>query len=242
MTDANLTEIVCVLDRSGSMNRIVDDAIGGFNTMLADQQGMTAGEASMTIVLFDNEYQVVAENMPVQQVKPLDRKTFQPRGSTALLDAVGRTIDDMGRRYASLPEEKRPGKVLFVILTDGHENASHQYRHDRVAQMIKHQTEQYGWVFMYLSADLSAFDHASQLNIGTRVSYRGASGQSIGATYAVASSAARQFRSHGASGMSIMDSCVDVNEGGDVTVEPRDSSTTDGDVAVPPRSSTSGAN
>ena len=140
MTDSNLTEIVCVLDRSGSMQSVVDDAIGGFNKMLADQQAIEEGEANVTIVLFDHEYQVVAENTPVAQVKPLDYKSFVPRGSTALLDAVGRTIDDTGRRLASLPEAKRPGKLLFVILTDGHENCSRQYGYEQVSSMTKHQT------------------------------------------------------------------------------------------------------
>ena len=241
MTDMNLTEIVCVLDRSGSMEQIIDDAIGGINRLIKDQQEMTEGRATMTIALFDNEYLVVAENKPVEMVQPFDRRTYKPRGSTALLDAVGRTIDEMGRRYANLPEDKRPGKVLFVILTDGHENASRQYGYDRIAEMVKHQTDRYGWVFMYLSADIDAFTHAGRLNIGTSVSYRG-TGQSIGATYSVASSAARQFRSYGASGMSIMDSCVDIDAGGDVKVEPRDSSTTDGDVKVGSSSGTSGVN
>lgn len=224
MTDMNLTEIVCVLDRSGSMERIIDDAIGGFNRMLKDQQEMTEGRATMTIALFDHAYMVVAENKPVEQVEPFDRRTYQPRGSTALLDAVGRTIDDMGRRFARLPEDKRPGKVLFVILTDGHENASHQYSYARIAEMVNHQTDRYGWVFMYLSADINAFADAAKLNIRTSVSYRG-TGQSIGSTYSVASGAAKQFRSGGASGMSIMDSCVDVNEGGDVTVDSGGSTT-----------------
>lgn len=218
MPDANLTEIVCVLDRSGSMAAVVDDAIGGFNTMLADQQAMKDGEARMTIVLFDHEYAVVVENAPVAKVKPLNCTSFAPRGSTALLDAVGRTIDDTGKRLAALPDEKRPGKLLFVILTDGHENCSSQYTHERVAGMIKHQTEQYQWTFMYLSAELNAFDHARNLNIGTSVRYT-ASSKGTRSSYGLISSSARQYRSGGAQGMSIMDSCVDLANNPDFTVD-----------------------
>ena len=231
MTDANLTEIVCVLDRSGSMSAIIDDAIGGFNTMLKEQQEEKEGRATMTIALFDNEYQIVAENKPVEQVEPFTRKTYVPRASTALLDAVGQTIDQTGRRFAALPEEKRPGKVLFVILTDGHENASTRYTYDQVASMIKHQTERYGWTFMYLSADVSAFDHAARLNIGTRVAFA-ASALGTQSTYNIASTAARQYRKGGAGGMSIMDSCVEVNEDGSVKLNVDPIGRTDGNVRV----------
>lgn len=218
MTDANLTEIVCVLDRSGSMAVILDDAIGGFNTLLRDQQDVKEGRATMTIALFDHEYQVIAENTPVERIKPFDNHSYVPRGSTALLDAVGSTIERTGARLAALPEDKRPGKVLFVILTDGQENASQRYNHDQVASMIKHQTEQYGWTFMYLSADVNAFNDASRLHIPTSVHF---SSTALGtqSTYSVASTAARQYRKGGACGMSIMGSSVSVNDQGEVKVE-----------------------
>lgn len=180
----------------------------------------------MTIVLFDHEYQVVAESTPVQKVKPFDRRSYAPRGATALLDAVGRTIDDTGKRFARLPEEKRPGRVLFVILTDGHENASTVYTYDRVATIVKHQAERYGWTFLYLSADIDAFDHASRLNIGTSV-YFTSSPHGTRRTYNIASTAARQYRASGAAGMSIMDSCVDINEAGDVSVVSGDADASD---------------
>ena len=231
MTDVNLTEIVCVLDRSGSMSAIIDDAIGGFNAMLREQQEEKEGRATMTIALFDNEYKVVAENRPVEEVEPFTRKTYKPRASTALLDAIGRTIEDTGRRFAALPEEKRPGRVLFVILTDGHENASRQYSYDQVASMIRHQTERYGWTFMYLSADVSAFDHAAQLNIGTRVQFA-ASALGTQSTYNIASTAARQYRKGGAQGMSIMDSCVEINQDGAVKLNVDPLGRTDGNVKV----------
>jgi hypothetical protein len=212
MTDANLTELICVLDRSGSMNAIVDDSIGGFNRML-DEQKQLPGQAHMTVVLFDNRYDVLYESRPVRDVPPLDSKTYQPRGATALLDAVGETIDRAGERFRNLPEEKRPGKVLFIILTDGHENASHRYSIDQVRSMIKQQTDEWNWQFIYLSADIDAFAHGRGLGISTRAAFRG-SGQSIGSTYAVVSSAASQYRMSG--GMSIQDSCTNIAEDGKV--------------------------
>lgn len=237
MTDANLTELVCVLDRSGSMHSIIDDAIGGINHLIKEQQESTDGEARMTIVLFDTAFDTVQESTPIKDVPLFTRKTYKPRGSTALLDAVGSTIDSLGERLSRLPEEKRPGKVLFVILTDGHENASHRYSHERVKQMIELQQKEYQWQFIYLSADINAFDHGASFGIGTRVSYRG-TGQSIGSTYGVVSTAAKQFRSSGATGMSIMDSCVDVSEVGDVSIQKDDRSTTDGDVSSQKTSTT----
>jgi len=218
MTDSNLTEIVCVLDRSGSMGIVVDDAIGGFNTMLADQQAIEEGEANVTIVLFDDEYRVVVKNTPVKDVKPLDRRTYVPRGSTALLDAVGRTIDDTGRRLASLPEEKRAGKLLFIILTDGQENCSNQYSYKRVAHMIKHHTEKHQWTFIYLSAHLQAFRHAQQLGVQTSVRYT-SSAKGTRKSYGLVSDSVRQYRAGGASGMSIMNSCVDITNDNN-TVDP----------------------
>lgn len=164
---ADLTEIAFVLDRSGSMNPIAADAIGGFNTFLASQQALP-GEARLTLVLFDHEYLVVHDNVAIRQVPPLDAKTFVPRGMTALLDAVGRTIDDVGVRLAATPEEQRPAKVIVAILTDGQENASRDYTFAKVAGMIKHQQEKYSWEFLFLAANQDAIAAAGALSIGAK--------------------------------------------------------------------------
>jgi hypothetical protein len=161
---SDLTEIAFVLDRSGSMNPIAGDAIGGFNTFLAAQQALP-GEARLTLVLFDHEYLVTHNNVPIQAVPPLDATTYVPRGMTALLDAVGRTIDDVGTRLAGTPEEQRPAKVICAILTDGQENASRDYTFAKVAAMIKHQQEKYSWEFLFLAANQDAIAAAGALSI-----------------------------------------------------------------------------
>ena len=132
-----LTEIISIVDRSGSMQSILDDAIGGFNTFLAAQQRQP-GQAKLSLILFDNEYQVVHQAVDIQQVEPLNQDTYVPRGSTALLDAVGKTIDAVGERLAATPESERPSQVIVSILTDGYENASQTYSKPKVAEMIKH--------------------------------------------------------------------------------------------------------
>ena len=161
---ADLTEIAFVLDRSGSMNPIADDAIGGFNTFLKDQQALP-GQARLTLVLFDHEYLVVHNSVDIQAVGPLDSNTYVPRGMTALLDAVGRTIDDTGARLAATPEEQRPAKVIVAILTDGQENASRDYTFAKVSGMIKHQQEKYSWEFIFLAANQDAIAAAGALSI-----------------------------------------------------------------------------
>ena len=161
---ADLTEIAFVLDRSGSMNPIAADAIGGFNAFLADQQALP-GEARLTLVLFDHEYLVPYSHAPIKTVGPLDAKTYVPRGMTALLDAVGRTIDDIGARLAAMPEAERPAKVIVAILTDGQENASRDYTFAKVSGMIKHQQEKYSWEFIFLAANQDAIAAAGALAI-----------------------------------------------------------------------------
>jgi hypothetical protein len=163
----DLTEIAFVLDRSGSMNPIADDAIGGFNTFLKDQQALS-GEARLTLVLFDHEYLVAHNNVAIQHVPPLDSSTYVPRGMTALLDALGRTIDDAGARLAGTPEAERPAKVIVAILTDGQENASRDYTFAKVAGMIKHQQEKYSWEFLFLAANQDAIAAAGALSIGPK--------------------------------------------------------------------------
>ena len=162
--NTNLTELVCILDRSGSMASICDDAIGGFNTFLKGQQE-TPGEARLTLVLFDNEYDVVYDCVPLAQVPPLTTQTFVPRGGTALLDAIARSLDRVGQRLAATPEPQRPGKVIVVILTDGEENSSKQTTQAQVADRIAHQRNSYGWEFLFLAANQDAIAAAARLQI-----------------------------------------------------------------------------
>ncbi len=160
----NLTELVFILDRSGSMTSMVDEAIGGFNSFLEEQKKLP-GEAKLTVVLFDHEYTLLCNGQDIKCVEPLTSKTYVARGTTALLDAVGRTIDDVGKRLAATPEDQRPGKVLVAILTDGQENASRDYKKHKIKEMIGHQTGKYSWQFLFLAANQDAFAEAAQLGI-----------------------------------------------------------------------------
>ena len=160
----NYAEIAFVLDRSGSMDSCRDAAIEGFNRFLKEQQ-QVEGLAKLTLVLFDDEYLVPAQALPVAEVIPLDNETYVPRGSTALLDAIGRTIDEMGARLAALPEADRPVQVIVAILTDGAENSSQNYTWHQLAGVIRRQTEQYRWTFLFLGANQDAIATAAQMNI-----------------------------------------------------------------------------
>jgi Mg-chelatase subunit ChlD len=158
------SEIAFILDRSGSMGSCREAAIEGFNSFLHEQQ-QTEGLAKLTLVLFDDEYLVPINALPVAEVLPLDNENYVPRGSTALLDAIGRTIEELGRRLAALPEQDRPGQVIVAILTDGLENSSQHYTWKEIARVIKQQTEQYRWTFLFLGANQDAIATAGQISI-----------------------------------------------------------------------------
>jgi len=160
----DLVEIACVVDRSGSMASIATDAIGGFNTFLASQKAQP-DSTRFTLVLFDNEYQVVHNGTPIRLVEDLTSTTFIPRGSTALLDAIGKTMDDMGARLSQTPEHERPGKVILAILTDGEENSSEVYSPEKVERMLRHQQEKYQWEVLFLAANQDAIMAAKKLAI-----------------------------------------------------------------------------
>lgn len=164
--NSNLTEIICIVDRSGSMSSMRDDAIGGFNSFVMDQKN-DVGEVRMTLVLFDNEYDIVYDALPLHLVPLLTHDTFVPRGSTALLDAIGKTIDDVGERLAKTPEADRPGHVIMTILTDGEENSSQHYSNAAVAARISHQRDAYGWEFIFLAANQDAIASAAKLSIAS---------------------------------------------------------------------------
>jgi len=163
MKDA--THIAVLLDRSGSMGSVKAETISGFNYFVKEQKA--AGDnASFTLVQFDSEStDVVHEAKPVRAVPDLNEDTYQPRGSTPLLDALGQTINSTGRTLAAIPETNRPDKVVFVVITDGEENASHQFTKQQVKEMIDHQKEKYNWQFVFLGANQDAFAEAGAVGI-----------------------------------------------------------------------------
>lgn len=164
-----LTEIAFALDRSGSMSTMLEAAISGFNHFLRDQQ-QAPGQARLTLVLFDDCYEVPVAALPIAEVTALDTTTFVPRGCTALLDAIGRTIDELGQRLAATPEADRPGKVIVAILTDGFENASRHFTWQAVHDRIRHQRDHYAWEFLFLGANQDAIATAAQIGIAAHMS------------------------------------------------------------------------
>ena len=160
----NLTELVFILDRSGSMAGLEADTIGGFNAMIEKQRG-EPGEAVISTVLFDNETEVIHDRIPMDRVPRLTEKEYYVRGCTALLDAVGGAIHHIGNVHKYAREEDRPEKTLFVITTDGLENASRRYTYDKVKSMIARQRERYGWEFLFLGANIDAAREAARFGI-----------------------------------------------------------------------------
>lgn len=164
------TQIAFILDRSGSMASMHHAAITGFNEFLLGQQNTTDAHgtplpALFSLILFDDRYDVLYDSLPIAQVPPLTPVTYQPCGSTALLDAIGITIDRLGARLAAMPEIDRPGHVLIAILTDGAENASTQFSWAEIQQRIRHQTDVYQWEFLFLGANQDAIATASRMGI-----------------------------------------------------------------------------
>ena len=160
----NLTEIVFILDRSGSMAGLEEDTIGGFNAMI-EKQKREPGEAYVSTVLFDNTCDVIHDRVVIQKVAPMTRKEYYVRGCTALLDAVGGAIRHIGNVHKYAREEDRPEKTLFVITTDGMENASRRYSYEKVRDMITRQKEKYGWEFLFLGANIDAAREAARFGI-----------------------------------------------------------------------------
>lgn len=161
----NLTEIVFILDRSGSMSGLEADTIGGFNSMI-EKQRKADGEALVSTVLFDNMSEVIHDRVNIHDIKPMTDRDYTVRGCTALLDAIGGAIHHIGNVHKYARPEDVPEHTLFIITTDGMENASRFYSSDRVKQMIERQKAKYGWEFLFLGANIDAVETARHFGIG----------------------------------------------------------------------------
>ena len=198
----NLSDVTLVLDRSGSMESVRGEAEKGVNAFIEDQKKQD-GECLLTLVQFDTEYEFVHEGVPIADVPPYK---LVPRGMTALLDAVGQAINQTGERISLTPENDRPGLVVFVILTDGHENSSHEFTKTQIQEMVRRQTDTYKWQFTFLGADSKAFDEAAGMGIRSAAAYdKGKTPQA----FAGASGNLSRMRSSSASGQSVSSSYTD---------------------------------
>ena len=194
---AKYTKIVVVLDRSGSMQGIKDDTIGGFNSFLAEQKKLK-GKAEMSLVLFDDQYDVIFEKVDIQDVKDLNEATFVPRGMTALLDAIGKTINSTYGDIKSSKKKDRPEQVIFVVVTDGYENHSKEFSKGAIFNMITEMKEKNKWEFMFLGANQDAIETGGQYGFasGSSLSYA-ANEKSVSTSYALVSEKVGTFRSTG---------------------------------------------
>jgi hypothetical protein len=201
---ADLTDITLVVDRSGSMSSIRADAEGGINTLLAEQAAQP-GQALLTLVHFDTEYEFVHRGVPVSRVPPY---RLLPRGMTALLDAVGRAIAETGERLARTAEAERPGLVVFVVVTDGQENSSREYTKARIKEMIEHQQSVYNWQFTFLGANQDAFAEAGGLGIDASGVANYAPGK-VGAAYRGTSDKLSRMRKQRSAGEEVSNAFTD---------------------------------
>jgi uncharacterized protein YegL len=166
----DLCELIVVIDESGSMGSVVNDTIGGFNTFLDTHQKLP-GEARLTLVKFDTRYEIVYNGLDVKTVKAMDKNLYSPSGMTALLDAVGKTIDEVGDRLSKTPEEERPEQVVFMIITDGEENSSREYSLEQIKQKTEQQQKDYNWQFVFMGADQDAWNNAGKMGVHNSVNF-----------------------------------------------------------------------
>ena len=193
----DMTELVFILDRSGSMSGLERDTIGGYNAML-EKQKAEKGSAHVTTVLFDNRIELLHDRLPIGVVPPLTEKEYQLGGTTALLDAVGSTVCRLNEIESAMPEDERAEKVIFVITTDGFENASRQFSYPQVRKLLESQQKEKGWEFIFLGANMDAVAEAGKLGISAD---RAASfindSQGIATNYASVGSAVSAIRGAG---------------------------------------------
>lgn len=193
MVDKNKTEIVFVIDRSGSMVNIKKDMEGGFATFI-DEQKKLPGECRVSLYQFNTSVEHLYASRPISEVPSME---ITPSGGTALFDAMGRAIHELGTRLRAEPEEKRPGAVIFVTVTDGEENSSCEYRRDKVREMIRHQEENYHWQFMYLGAHANAFKEAAAMGYTSgKMGMMANNSAGIRGAYTSSSRAVEEYRSN----------------------------------------------
>jgi len=191
MTDTNLTEIVAIIDRSGSMALLKVETIGGFNSFIEEQK-KTPGKAVLTLVQFDDRYQIDYDGVDLNDVKPLNEATYVPRGMTALRDAIGTAVNTIGKRLAGTEESKRPSKIIVLVITDGHENSSREFTNAQIKEMIEHQTNKYNWSFVFLGGASEANfaqqeEQGRDLGFGANAMSFSNSSRGVGAVYDVIS-------------------------------------------------------
>ena len=204
-----LTEVVFILDRSGSMSGLEADTIGGFNSMIAKQK-KEEGEAYISTVLFDDQTEVLYDRVPIQRVEPMNDNQYYVRGCTALLDALGGAIHHIGNVHKYAREEDRPEKTLFIITTDGMENASHKYSYDKVKKMVERQKKEYGWEFLFLGANIDAIEVAGRFGIAANraINYK-CDSKGTQLNYEVLSRAVSEFRACECDDEEVMDEMFD---------------------------------
>ena len=191
----NMAELVMILDRSGSMGGLEKDTIGGFNSML-EKQRREEGEVLVTTVLFDHVVEILHNRVPLEKVRPMTEREYYVRGCTALLDAIGSTIHHIANIHKYAREEDRPEKTIFIITTDGLENASKEYSYSVVKKMVEHEKEKYGWEFLFLGANIDAIATAASFGIGEDRAVRYESdSQGTALNYEVLNDAVRTMRS-----------------------------------------------
>lgn len=162
----DLTEVIFILDRSGSMSPLAEDTIGGFNSFIA-QQRAEPGECRLTTVLFDDQYEILHDNVDIHSVPELTSKDYFARGMTALFDAVGKTVNTVGERLSKTDEADRPEQVIVVITTDGQENSSKEFVADKIKEMVATQENTYKWRFLFLGANIDAFTEGGNLGFAS---------------------------------------------------------------------------
>ena len=164
MMGKGLTELVFILDRSGSMSGLEADTIGGFNSLIAKQK-KEEGTAFISTVLFDDQAEVLYDRISLDRIEPMNDRQYYVRGCTALLDALGGAIHHIGNVHKYAREEDRPEKTIFIITTDGMENSSHRYTYDKVKKMVERQRDRYGWEFLFLGANIDAIEVAGRFGV-----------------------------------------------------------------------------